>query len=60
MPSQASTRRHGQPDVIFRFDTVGAREFGDVTKDNVGNRFAIVLDNQIIEAPQFASAILGG
>jgi protein-export membrane protein SecD len=36
--------RTGQPVVSFRFDSVGARQFGDVTKDNVGHRFAIVLD----------------
>ncbi len=49
-----------EPDVIFKFDTVGAREFGDATKDNVGKRFAIVLDNQIIEAPVIREPILGG
>jgi len=49
-----------EADVIFRFDTVGAREFGDSTKENVGKRFAIVLDNQIIEAPVIREPILGG
>jgi len=49
-----------EADVIFRFDTVGAREFGDATKENVGKRFAIVLDNQIIEAPVIREPILGG
>ena len=44
----------------FRFDTVGAREFGDVTKDNVGHRFAIVLDKQVITAPDHPDPILGG
>jgi SecD/SecF fusion protein len=52
--------RTGQPAVSFRFDSVGAREFGNVTKDNVGHRFAIVLDKQIIEAPVIQEAILGG
>ena len=50
----------GQPIVNFRFDTVGARQFGDVTKDNVGHRFAIVLDKQVISAPVIISPILGG
>ena len=49
-----------EPDVTFKFDTVGAREFGDATKDNVGKRFAIVLDNQVIEAPVIQTPILGG
>jgi protein-export membrane protein SecD len=50
----------GMPDVDFKFDTVGAREFGNATKDNVGKRFAIVLDNQIIEAPVIQTPILAG
>ena len=50
----------GEPDVNFKFDTVGAREFGDATKENVSKRFAIVLDNQIIEAPVIREPILGG
>jgi protein-export membrane protein SecD len=52
--------RTGQPAVSFRFDSVGAREFGNVTKDNVGHRFAIVLDKQVIEAPVIEEPILGG
>ena len=52
--------RTGQPVVTFRFDSVGAREFGNVTKDNVGHRFAIVLDKQILSAPVIQEPILGG
>ncbi|HEY2836665.1 MAG TPA: protein translocase subunit SecD [Rhizomicrobium sp.] len=52
--------RTGQPVVSFRFDSVGARQFGDVTKDNVGHRFAIVLDKQVISAPNIIEPILGG
>ena len=37
--------------VSFRFDTRGAVTFGDITSKNVGRRFAIVLDNQVITAP---------
>jgi len=50
----------GQPIVNFRFDSVGARQFGDVTKEHVGHRFAIVLDNQVISDPNINSVILGG
>lgn len=46
--------------VNFAFDTRGARRFGEVTKNNIGRRFAIVLDNQIISAPEIQSAITGG
>src|SRR5579871_2898407 len=52
--------RGGQPVVNFRFDTRGAREFGDVTKANVNKLFAIVLDNKVISAPNIQEPILGG
>ncbi|MGD0864225.1 MAG: protein translocase subunit SecD [Rhizomicrobium sp.] len=49
-----------QPDIEFTFDTVGAKEFGDATKENVGRQFAIVLDNRVISAPRIINPILGG
>jgi protein-export membrane protein SecD len=53
-------QQSGQPIVNFRFDSVGARQFADVTKEHVGHRFAIVLDKQVITAPNILNAILGG
>jgi protein-export membrane protein SecD len=58
--SQGFDQQTGQPVVNFRFDSVGARQFGDVTKEHVGHRFAIVLDNQVITDPVIQSVILGG
>ena len=57
---QGFDQETGQPDIDFSFDTVGAREFGDATKENIGRRFAIILDKEIITAPVIESAILGG
>ena len=50
----------GQPVVSFRFDSVGGRKFGEVTRNNVGRPFAIVLDGEVISAPVIREAILGG
>jgi protein-export membrane protein SecD len=50
----------GTPDIDFSFDTVGAKEFADATRTNIGRRFAIILDKEIITAPTIQSAILGG
>ncbi len=58
--SQASFDQNGQPAVSFRFDAVGARKFGDYTRDNIGKLFAIVLDDTVISAPQIQSHIAGG
>lgn len=46
--------------VNFAFDTTGARRFRDTTTQNIGRRFAIVLDDQIISAPTIQSPITGG
>jgi preprotein translocase subunit SecD len=50
----------GQPVVTFRFNGQGARRFGDVSSQNIGRRFAIVLDKKIISAPVIQGAITGG
>ncbi|HSC17463.1 MAG TPA: protein translocase subunit SecD [Rhizomicrobium sp.] len=54
------SQQSGQAVVTFRFDSVGAREFGDVTRSHVNQLFAIVLDNKIISAPKIIEPILGG
>lgn len=53
-------QRDNQPVVNFRFDTVGAKRFGDVTMQNVNKPFAIVLDGKVISAPVIREPILGG
>ncbi len=58
--AQGFDQQTGQPIVTFRFDSVGAREFGDVTKEHTGELFAIVLDKQVISAPRINEPILGG
>ncbi len=58
--AQPSFDQNGRPAVSFRFDTSGARKFGDYTSLNVGAPFAIVLDNKVISSPTIQSAITGG
>ena len=58
--AQPSFDQNGQPAVNFRFNTSGARKFGQYTTDHIGEPFAIVLDNQVISAPTIQSAITGG
>ena len=57
---QAFDAQNGQPVVTFRFNTAGATEFGRITQANVGNRFAVVLDDKVITAPVIQQPILGG
>ncbi len=58
--AQATFDQYGAPAVNFKFNAEGARRFGDATKNNVGKRFAIVLDNAVISAPVIREPILGG
>ncbi len=50
----------GAPVVTFKFNTVGGRKFGEVTKENIGRQLAIVLDDEVISAPVIQTAIMGG
>ncbi len=50
----------GRSVVSFSFDTRGAIIFGDITSKNVGKRFAIVLDDEVITAPTIQQPITGG
>jgi len=53
-------QRTNEPVVTFRFDNQGALRFGQATQQNVNRLFAIILDNQVISAPQIREPILGG
>ena len=52
--------QEGNVAVSFKFNNLGAKKFGDVTKNNIGEQLAIVLDDEVISAPTIQSAITGG
>ncbi len=58
--AQPDFDQNGRPAVSFRFNTSGARRFGDYTAENIGSPFAIVLDGEVISAPVIQSHIPGG
>ena len=58
--AQLSNNQHNQPTVSFNFNTLGAKLFGDATRQNVGKRLAIVLDNKVISAPSINEPIVTG
>src|SRR5436309_311807 len=55
----ASYERDGWA-VHLRFDSEGAKQFGNITAANVHHRFATVLDGVIQSAPVIQDAIYGG
>ncbi|MEL7182942.1 MAG: protein translocase subunit SecD, partial [Pseudomonadota bacterium] len=58
--SQPGFDQNGLPAVTFRFNATGARAFGEFTAVNVGQPFAIVLDEEVVTAPVIQTAITGG
>ncbi|MDO9526987.1 MAG: protein translocase subunit SecD, partial [Gemmobacter sp.] len=58
--AQPAFDQNNRPAVSFRFNPSGARAFGDYTAANIGQPFAIVLDNEVISAPVIQSHIAGG
>jgi preprotein translocase subunit SecD len=58
--ARPDTDENFRPRVAFVLDGFGARRFADITRKNIGRRFAIVLDGEIITAPVIQGAIPGG
>jgi preprotein translocase subunit SecD len=58
--AQPAFDQYNRPTVSFKFDTMGAKKFGDATRTNVGQIFAIVLDDKVISAPRINEPIPGG
>ena len=52
--------QNNQSTVNISLDRAGAKKFARATKNNVGKRLAIILDNKIISAPVIKEAILSG
>jgi len=58
--STSTSSETGQPVVDFWFNTSGSQKFAHITQDNVGKRFAVILDGTVLTAPSIRSPILGG
>ena len=48
------------PMISLSFNNKGAREFADLTQAHVGEQLAIVLDGEVLSAPNIREAIMGG
>lgn len=58
--AQVSMDQYNRPYVALEFKPTGARVFAEVTGENVGKRFAIVLDRRVRSAPNIREKISGG
>ncbi|ADR21981.1 protein translocase subunit SecDF [Marivirga tractuosa] len=50
----------GQPAVDMSMDPTGARKWAKITRENINNRIAIVLDNYVYSAPNVTQEIPNG
>lgn len=58
--AQPGFSQNGQPVVTFALDRRGAKRFCDVTREHTNEPFAIVLDNEVLSAPNINEPICGG
>ncbi len=58
--AQVAMDQYNQPYTAMEFKPVGAQIFADVTEQNKGKRFAIVLDKEVKSAPYIREKIAGG
>lgn len=57
---QEFDQQNGEPIVTMTFNAEGGRRFARTTQENVGKPFAIIVDNEVISAPNINEPILGG
>jgi preprotein translocase subunit SecD len=53
-------QQNGQNIVNITFDAQGGAKFAKLTTENVGKPFAIILDGQVLSAPNINEPIIGG
>jgi preprotein translocase subunit SecD len=58
--AQPAFDQNGSSVITFRLNNAGARRFCDVTRNHVNKPFAIVLDNEVLSAPNINEPICGG
>ncbi|MBL0690431.1 MAG: protein translocase subunit SecD [Alphaproteobacteria bacterium] len=49
--------RTNMPNIVMEFTSEGMRLFGDLTEENVGELFAIVMDGEVLSYPRISEAI---
>ncbi|TYB32667.1 MAG: protein translocase subunit SecD, partial [Flexistipes sinusarabici] len=54
------SNQFNQPYVWIKFDSAGSKLFDQITAQNIGKRFAIVLDKNVYSAPVIRERIPGG
>lgn len=56
----ASLNERAEPEVAMQMNATGSRTWGKMTRENIGQRIAIVLDNYVFSAPYVRGEIANG
>ncbi len=56
----ASLNERAEPEVTMQMNATGSRIWGKMTRENIGNKIAIVLDNYVFSAPSVRGEIPNG
>ena len=52
--------QNGKPGISLQFTTEGGKKFAEITKRNIGKPLPIILDGEILSAPNVQEEIVGG
>lgn len=58
--ARAGFDQYNKPEVHFRLDSIGAREFSELTSNNINRSLGIIIDDVMYSAPTIRTAIPGG
>jgi len=58
--ARVSFNQHNMPYIAISMNPAGARDFDQITAENVGRRLAIILDDNVYSAPVIRERISGG
>lgn len=58
--TQQFNPQDGRPEVVIQLNGAGSKRFAQVTTENTGKPFAIIVDNVVISSPRINEPILGG
>lgn len=58
--AKATFDQYNKPEVVFKLDSLGAREFGELTANNINRSLGIIIDDMMFSSPTIKTAIPGG
>ncbi len=58
--AKAAFDQYNKPEVVFKLDSLGAREFGELTANNINRNLGIIIDDMMFSSPTIKTAIPGG